>query len=199
MKRLLAITVVLCMTLLIFTSCGKNKKSDTQSLKEALDDIPVTLDSDVSKLLEDLPDADIPDPTKAKIKVSVTLPEGWEEEENDYSIANYMKGPNAITIYEAWSPSGVKDPKGLAEYEKEQLKGSFKDSVFHDIEDTKVAGYDAARMPIDIAIAGIKQRQTYIYFKKGNSFFKIMMAHFLDEDEEVLKEMDSIIESLKVE
>lgn len=87
MKKLSIITLTLCMTLLMLSSCGgKNKKTDGQSLKDAIENLPVELDDDVSKYLDDVADFDILEPTEAKIKVIATLPEGWQEETDENSI-----------------------------------------------------------------------------------------------------------------
>jgi len=200
MKKFLVLTVTLCMALLIFSSCGgKNKKPN--SLKDALDNLPVELDDDTSKLLDDIATAQIPEtkPTEAKIKISATLPEGWEEEKKETAIASYLKGASMIEVFESWKPSEVNDPKGVAEYEKEQIKEHYEGSVFYDIEEVKIAGLDGARLAIDLSFGSIKQRQTYIYFEKGGKYFKLMMAHFLDEDQKVIDEMESIIKSMKIE
>lgn len=199
MKRWFYLLLALCLTLLIFSACaGKNK--DIQSVKDVLDELPVELDADTSKLLDKIDDVEITPPpaTEANIKISAVLPEGWIEEEKKNSIVSYSKETNFVEVLKAWKPDEVKDAKGLAEYEKEVVGDSFEDSVFHDIENTKVSGIDAVRISIDIPIGSIKQRQTYVYFEKGGDFYKIMLASFLD-DEDGMKDMESILESMKIE
>ena len=110
-----------------------------------------------------------------------------------------MKDTSMIDVYEAWAPNEVKDLKGLAEYEQESIKKYFDDAVFYDIENDKIDGLDAIRMPIDISIGKtLKQRQTYIYFKKGGQYFKLMFAHFLDEEQGV-KDIEAILDSIKID
>ncbi|MDD4296540.1 MAG: hypothetical protein PHC69_06230 [Ruminiclostridium sp.] len=202
MKRLFAFIIVISMTLLLFTSCGgKGKKTDAQDMLDVLDDLPVELGDDTKDLLNDIAKVDIPatDATAAKIKISATLPEGWSEEAKSNSIASYIKDTNMVEVFEAWAPSEVKDLKGLAEFEQESIKKYFEDAVFYDMENDKLAGLDAIRMPIDISISKtFKQRQTYIYFKKGGQYFKLMFAHFTDEEQGV-KDIEAIIDSMKIE
>ena len=83
-----------------------------------------------------------------------------------------------------WVPSGVNDPKGVAEAEKEVLAESFEGATITGIEDFSIGGLDGARMDIDLTIGGtIKQTQVYVYFKKGNDFYKIMGAYFSNDEE----------------
>lgn len=202
MKRLFTLIIVILMTLLLFTSCGgKGKKTDNQDMLDVLDDLPVEMDDKAKDLLSDIAKADLPttDGTASKIKISATLPEGWKEEEKSNSIVSYIKDTSMIDVYEAWAPNEVKDLKGLAEYEQESIKKYFDDAVFYDIENDKIDGLDAIRMPIDISIGKtLKQRQTYIYFKKGGQYFKLMFAHFLDEEQGV-KDIEAILDSIKID
>jgi hypothetical protein len=199
MKKQLSFLSVFCLTLIIFSACA-SKGKEAQSLKETLDKLPVELDADTSELLDKIDDIDItaPPASEPKIRISVVLPEGWSEEENDTSIVSYNKDTNFIEVFEVWKPDDVNDLKGFAESEKKTLEETFKDAVFYEIENIKLSGMDAFCMPIDISFAGVKQRQTYIYFEKGGAYYKIMLACFPD-DEAGMKDMESILESMKIE
>lgn len=162
----------ICLILSIFSACG-SKNKDSQTLKDVIGELPVELDADTSELLDKIDDIDVdidttpPPATEAKIEISVVLPEGWIEEEKDSSIASYIKDTNFVEVFEAWKPDEVNDLKGLAEFEKKAVEEYFEDAVFHDVENMKLSGLDAVRMPIDISLGTIKQRQTYVYFDKG--------------------------------
>lgn len=206
MKKAVSLMLIFCLILLVFSACaGKNK--EVQSIKEALDELPVELDDETSELpdkIDDLgkaADVDITPPpaSKAKIKISAVLPEGWTEEKRESSVASYIKDANVIEVFDIEKIYGASSIEELVEFEKETIKSAFGDDAkLYDTENTKVSGMDAIRLPIDVSFAGIKQRQTYIYFEKGGSFYKIVLGCFPD-DEEGMKEMDSIIESMKIE
>ncbi|HEY8499532.1 MAG TPA: hypothetical protein VIL89_02845 [Clostridia bacterium] len=204
-KKSLLLLLIFCMLLPSLTACGKKKSKSAQDgmVDSAIDKAAdlIGLDEDAKDLIKkaaENSDASSQQPVKANIEITVDLPEGWEEKEGVNAIKEYMKGATLVTIMEAWVPSGVNDPKGLAESEKEILSKSFEGAKFSDIGDFSIGGLDAARLDIELTIGGtIKQTQVYIYFKKGNDFYKILGAYFSD-DEEAKNDLFSFLDLIEI-
>ncbi len=190
LKKVLLVLLICCMLLPSLTACGKKKSKSAQDdiIDSAIDEAAdlIGLDDDVKDMIKSSEvDTSDQQPVEADIEIIVDLPEGWEEKEaGANTIKEYEKGTTIVTIMKPWVPSGVNDPKGVAEAEKEVLAESFEGAKISDIEDFSIGGLDGARMDIDLTIGGtIKQTQVYVYFKKGNDFYKIMGAYFSSDEE----------------
>lgn len=190
LKKVLLVLLICCMLLPSLTACGKKKSKSAQDdiIDSAIDEAAdlIGLDDDVKDMIKSSEvDTSDQQPVEADIEIIVDLPEGWEEKEaGANTIKEYEKGTTIVTIMKPWVPSGVNDPKGVAEAEKEVLAESFEGAKISDIEDFSIGGLDGARMDIDLTIGGtIKQTQVYVYFKKGNDFYKIMGAYFSNDEE----------------
>ena len=190
LKKVLLVLLICCMLLPSLTACGKKKSKSAQDdiIDSAIDEAAdlIGLDDDVKDMIKSSEvDTSDQQPVEADIEIIVDLPEGWEEKEaGANTIKEYEKGTTMVTIMKPWVPSGVNDPKGVAEAEKEVLAESFEGAKISDIEDFSIGGLDGARMDIDLTIGGtIKQTQVYVYFKKGNDFYKIMGAYFSSDEE----------------
>lgn len=190
LKKVLLVLLICCMLLPSLTACGKKKSKSAQDdiIDSAIDEAAdlIGLDDDVKDMIKSSEvDTSDQQPVEADIEIIVDLPEGWEEKEaGANTIKEYEKGTTMVTIMKPWVPSGVNDPKGVAEAEKEVLAESFEGATISDIEDFSIGGLDGARMDIDLTIGGtIKQTQVYVYFKKGNDFYKIMGAYFSSDEE----------------
>jgi hypothetical protein len=186
------------------TACGKKKSKSAQDdiIDSAIDEAAdlIGLDDDVKDMIKSSEvDTSDQQPVEADIEITVDLPEGWEEKEaGANTIKEYEKGTTIVTIMKPWVPSGVNDPKGVAEAEKEVLAESFEGAKISDIEDFSIGGLDGARMDIDLTIGGtIKQTQVYVYFKKGNDFYKIMGAYF-SNDEEAKSDLFSFLDLIEI-
>jgi hypothetical protein len=186
------------------TACGKKKSKSAQDdiIDSAIDEAAdlIGLDDDVKDMIKSSEvDTSDQQPVEADIEIIVDLPEGWEEKEaGANTIKEYEKGTTIVTIMKPWVPSGVNDPKGVAEAEKEVLAESFEGAKISDIEDFSIGGLDGARMDIDLTIGGtIKQTQVYVYFKKGNDFYKIMGAYF-SNDEEAKNDLFSFLDLIEI-
>lgn len=190
LKKVLLVLLICCMLLPSLTACGKKKSKSAQDdiIDSAIDEAAdlIGLDDDVKDMIKSSEvDTSDQQPVEADIEIIVDLPEGWEEKEaGANTIKEYEKGTTMVTIMKPWVPSGVNDPKGVAEAEKEVLAESFEGATITGIEDFSIGGLDGARMDIDLTIGGtIKQTQVYVYFKKGNDFYKIMGAYFSSDEE----------------
>ena len=190
LKKVLLVLLICCMLLPSLTACGKKKSKSAQDdiIDSAIDEAAdlIGLDDDVKDMIKSSEvDTSDQQPVEADIEIIVDLPEGWEEKEaGANTIKEYEKGTTMVTIMKPWVPGGVNDPKGVAEAEKEVLAESFEGAKISDIEDFSIGGLDGARMDIDLTIGGtIKQTQVYVYFKKGNDFYKIMGAYFSSDEE----------------
>jgi hypothetical protein len=186
------------------TACGKKKSKSAQDdiIDSAIDEAAdlIGLDDDVKDMIKSSEvDTSDQQPVEADIEIIVDLPEGWEEKEaGANTIKEYEKGTTMVTIMKPWVPGGVNDPKGVAEAEKEVLAESFEGATISDIEDFSIGGLDGARMDIDLTIGGtIKQTQVYVYFKKGNDFYKIMGAYF-SNDEEAKSDLFSFLDLIEI-
>jgi len=205
LKKALLLLLVFCMLLTSLAACGKKKSKSVQEdmVDSAIDKAAdlIGLDEDAKDLIKkaaENSDSSEQQPVEANIEISVDLPEGWEEKEGINTIKEYMKGATMVSIMEAWVPSGVNDPKGIAEAEKEILVESFKDAEFSDIQDYSIGGLNGARIDIELTIGStIKQTQVYIYFKKDNAFYKLMGAYFSD-DEEAKNDLFSFLELIEI-
>lgn len=190
LKKALLVFLIFCLLFSSLTACGKKKSKSAQDdiIDSAIDEAAdlIGLDDDVKDMIKSSEvDTSDQQPVEADIEITVDLPEGWEEKEaGANTIKEYEKGTTIVTIMKPWVPSGVNDPKGVAEAEKEVLAESFEGAKISDIEDFSIGGLDGARMDIDLTIGGtIKQTQVYVYFKKGNDFYKIMGAYFSSDEE----------------
>lgn len=205
-KRFLPAVLVLCLVFSLFTACGKKKtqKDDAQSIADQVEKLPVELDDDTKELLEGIEDIDTgstaPSATQPNIKVTAELPEGWSEKtDNPSSIAYYERETNLVQVMAGWAPSEVKNTKGLAEYEIEQIKEYFEEATYSDIESYKLSGHDGSRMSIDIPITDtMKQTQVYVYLDINGKYYKIMGAYFSDDEQGKL-DVEALIASLKIE
>lgn len=204
LKKVLLVLLICCMLLPSLTACGKKKSKSAQDdiIDSAIDEAAdlIGLDDDVKDMIKSSEvDTSDQQPVEADIEIIVDLPEGWEEKEaGANTIKEYEKGTTMVTIMKPWVPSGVNDPKGVAEAEKEVLAESFEGAKISDIEDFSIGGLDGARMDIDLTIGGtIKQTQVYVYFKKGNDFYKIMGAYF-SNDEEAKSDLFSFLELIEI-
>ncbi|MDI9482099.1 MAG: hypothetical protein QM315_02820 [Bacillota bacterium] len=204
LKKVLLVLLICCMLLPSLTACGKKKSKSAQDdiIDSAIDEAAdlIGLDDDVKDMIKSSEvDTSDQQPVEADIEIIVDLPEGWEEKEaGANTIKEYEKGTTMVTIMKPWVPSGVNDPKGVAEAEKEVLAESFEGATISDIEDFSIGGLDGARMDIDLTIGGtIKQTQVYVYFKKGNDFYKIMGAYF-SNDEEAKSDLFSFLELIEI-
>jgi hypothetical protein len=204
LKKVLLVLLICCMLLPSLTACGKKKSKSAQDdiIDSAIDEAAdlIGLDDDVKDMIKSSEvDTSDQQPVEADIEIIVDLPEGWEEKEaGANTIKEYEKGTTIVTIMKPWVPSGVNDPKGVAEAEKEVLAESFEGAKISDIEDFSIGGLDGARMDIDLTIGGtIKQTQVYVYFKKGNDFYKIMGAYF-SNDEEAKSDLFSFLELIEI-
>ena len=204
LKKVLLVLLICCMLLPSLTACGKKKSKSAQDdiIDSAIDEAAdlIGLDDDVKDMIKSSEvDTSDQQPVEADIEIIVDLPEGWEEKEaGANTIKEYEKGTTMVTIMKPWVPGGVNDPKGVAEAEKEVLAESFEGATISDIEDFSIGGLDGARMDIDLTIGGtIKQTQVYVYFKKGNDFYKIMGAYF-SNDEEAKSDLFSFLELIEI-
>jgi hypothetical protein len=204
LKKVLLVLLICCMLLPSLTACGKKKSKSAQDdiIDSAIDEAAdlIGLDDDVKDMIKSSEvDTSDQQPVEADIEIIVDLPEGWEEKEaGANTIKEYEKGTTMVTIMKPWVPGGVNDPKGVAEAEKEVLAESFEGAKISDIEDFSIGGLDGARMDIDLTIGGtIKQTQVYVYFKKGNDFYKIMGAYF-SNDEEAKSDLFSFLELIEI-
>ncbi len=204
LKKVLLVLLICCMLLPSLTACGKKKSKSAQDdiIDSAIDEAAdlIGLDDDVKDMIKSSEvDTSDQQPVEADIEIIVDLPEGWEEKEaGANTIKEYEKGTTMVTIMKPWVPGGVNDPKGVAEAEKEVLAESFEGAKISDIEDFSIGGLDGARMDIDKTIGGtIKQTQVYVYFKKGNDFYKIMGAYF-SNDEEAKSDLFSFLELIEI-
>lgn len=204
LKKVLLVLLICCMLLPSLTACGKKKSKSAQDdiIDSAIDEAAdlIGLDDDVKDMIKSSEvDTSDQQPVEADIEIIVDLPEGWEEKEaGANTIKEYEKGTTIVTIMKPWVPSGVNDPKGVAEAEKEVLAESFEGAKISDIEDFSIGGLDGARMDIDLTIGGtIKQTQVYVYFKKGNDFYKIMGAYF-SNDEEAKNDLFSFLDLIEI-
>lgn len=204
LKKVLLVLLICCMLLPSLTACGKKKSKSAQDdiIDSAIDEAAdlIGLDDDVKDMIKSSEvDTSDQQPVEADIEIIVDLPEGWEEKEaGANTIKEYEKGTTMVTIMKPWVPSGVNDPKGVAEAEKEVLAESFEGAKISDIEDFSIGGLDGARMDIDLTIGGtIKQTQVYVYFKKGNDFYKIMGAYF-SNDEEAKSDLFSFLDLIEI-
>lgn len=204
LKKVLLVLLICCMLLPSLTACGKKKSKSAQDdiIDSAIDEAAdlIGLDDDVKDMIKSSEvDTSDQQPVEADIEIIVDLPEGWEEKEaGANTIKEYEKGTTMVTIMKPWVPSGVNDPKGVAEAEKEVLAESFEGATISDIEDFSIGGLDGARMDIDLTIGGtIKQTQVYVYFKKGNDFYKIMGAYF-SNDEEAKSDLFSFLDLIEI-
>ena len=204
LKKVLLVLLICCMLLPSLTACGKKKSKSAQDdiIDSAIDEAAdlIGLDDDVKDMIKSSEvDTSDQQPVEADIEITVDLPEGWEEKEaGANTIKEYEKGTTMVTIMKPWVPGGVNDPKGVAEAEKEVLAESFEGAKISDIEDFSIGGLDGARMDIDLTIGGtIKQTQVYVYFKKGNDFYKIMGAYF-SNDEEAKSDLFSFLELIEI-
>lgn len=204
LKKVLLVLLICCMLLPSLTACGKKKSKSAQDdiIDSAIDEAAdlIGLDDDVKDMIKSSEvDTSDQQPVEADIEIIVDLPEGWEEKEaGANTIKEYEKGTTMVTIMKPWVPGGVNDPKGVAEAEKEVLAESFEGAKISDIEDFSIGGLDGARMDIDLTIGGtIKQTQVYVYFKKGNDFYKIMGAYF-SNDEEAKNDLFSFLELIEI-
>lgn len=204
LKKVLLVLLICCMLLPSLTACGKKKSKSAQDdiIDSAIDEAAdlIGLDDDVKDMIKSSEvDTSDQQPVEADIEIIVDLPEGWEEKEaGANTIKEYEKGTTMVTIMKPWVPGGVNDPKGVAEAEKEVLAESFEGAKISDIEDFSIGGLDGARMDIDLTIGGtIKQTQVYVYFKKGNDFYKIMGAYF-SNDEEAKSDLFSFLDLIEI-
>lgn len=204
LKKVLLVLLICCMLLPSLTACGKKKSKSAQDdiIDSAIDEAAdlIGLDDDVKDMIKSSEvDTSDQQPVEADIEIIVDLPEGWEEKEaGANTIKEYEKGTTMVTIMKPWVPGGVNDPKGVAEAEKEVLAESFEGAKISDIEDFSIGGLDGARMDIDLTIGGtIKQTQVYVYFKKGNDFYKIMGAYF-SNDEEAKNDLFSFLDLIEI-
>ncbi|NLV62558.1 MAG: hypothetical protein GXY12_04065 [Clostridiaceae bacterium] len=204
LKKVLLVLLICCMLLPSLTACGKKKSKSAQDdiIDSAIDEAAdlIGLDDDVKDMIKSSEvDTSDQQPVEADIEIIVDLPEGWEEKEaGANTIKEYEKGTTMVTIMKPWVPGGVNDPKGVAEAEKEVLAESFEGATISDIEDFSIGGLDGARMDIDLTIGGtIKQTQVYVYFKKGNDFYKIMGAYF-SNDEEAKSDLFSFLDLIEI-
>lgn len=206
LKKALLLLLIFCILLSSLGACGKKKSKSVQDdiVDSAIDEAAdlIGLDEDTKDFIKEAAentDASSQQPVEADIEIIVDLPEGWEEKEaGANTIKEYEKGTTMVTIMKPWVPGGVNDPKGVAEAEKEVLAESFEGAKISDIEDFSIGGLDGARMDIDLTIGGtIKQTQVYVYFKKGNDFYKIMGAYF-SNDEEAKSDLFSFLELIEI-
>lgn len=206
LKKVLLVLLICCMLLPSLSACGKKKSKSVpddiidSSIVEAADSIGLSDDmKDLIKETADNLDTSDQQPVEANIEITVDLPEGWEEKEpGANTIKEYAKDAAVVSIMQPWVPDGVNDPKGVAEAEKEALKDAFGNAEFSDIQDYTIGGLDAARMDIVLTIGDtMKQTQVYVYFKKGNDFYKVMGAYF-SNDEEAKNDVLSFLDLIEI-
>lgn len=214
MKKFLAILMVCCIVLTMLTGCAGVKKKgeepardnssvskdDIDEALDTLEDAGVTLDSDLSDLLEDIDqeDIDAAAAANANVKVTADLPEGWELDKDSPLPLSARNGFNMVMVTTAAMP-GTNSAKEAAEEAIEQIKEYFEDAEYSAVEEKKIAGYDGAGYYMDISITqSMVQRQEYFYFQKDDQLFMIQGAYMAD-DEAGANEVRKVMESIKIE
>ncbi len=204
-KRLIPILLVVAMMFSVFTACGRKKtpEDEINAAREQIEDLPVQLDDKTEELLDKAENIDtdnIPALAPANIKVTVDLPEGWEEDKDTTNVVvAYKKDTNMFNLMQGYAYSEVNNAKDLAKLDLEQLKEYFEDAAFSEVEDITVAGMEGYKYSIEISITeSMKQVQMYVYFEKGGDYYKVMSAWF-SNDEEGKEDIEHILTSMKIE
>lgn len=205
LRKLVPILLALAMVFSMMTACGKKKVKDDDigSIREQIEELPVELDDNTKELLDKIDSADTgstaPAAPAVNFQVTVDLPEGWVEKEDQTNIAAYEKETNMVNVMAGYAPSEVKNVTELAAYEREQIKEYFEDAVFSEVESYQISGMQGAWISMEITIGKtMKQTQSYVYFEKGGKYYKIMIAYFSD-DEQGKKDTEAILASMKIE
>ncbi|NLO38332.1 MAG: hypothetical protein GX115_02510 [Ruminiclostridium sp.] len=204
-KRLIPILLVVAMLFSVFTACGKKKtpKDEISTAREQIEDLPVQLDDKTEALLdkaENIDTGNVPTLAPANIKVTVDLPEGWEEDKDSTNVVvAYIKDTNIFNLMQSYAYSEVNYAKDLAKLEMEQIKEYFEEAAYSELEAVTVAGLEGCKFSMELAITeSMKQTQMYVYFEKGGNYYKVMSAWF-SNDEEGKEDIEHILASMKIE
>lgn len=203
-KRLKPVMLVLCLAFLILAGCDGSKESKSgkegalRSKPDQIDNNPVQKVNN-NELPENNADTGSADPIP-EVKITVDLPEGWDDTSGQKNtLASYERETNMVQVTAAWAPREVQNTKDFAEYEKEQIKDYFENAVFSDIESYTLSGLEGSCMTIDITISkNIKQKQIYVFINKDGKYYKVVAVFFVD-DKKIEKDVETIMNSMKIE
>ncbi|HOQ07832.1 MAG TPA: hypothetical protein PK127_02555 [Clostridiales bacterium] len=188
LKKVLAAVLVLCMMLAALTACGITGTGNGTG-------------GDASGTGENTGEAGPNAADPASIKVTVDLPDGWEEKAGNFANYQAVKGTSMFTVTSSKKPS---DDDDIAEYVNKNIdimKQAFGDAVYSATEKTDIDGTEGVRFHMDIETSGIKQRQIYCYYFKHGLVIMVQGAYLLDEDdaEATDAEIEKLFSSVKTE
>ena len=203
-KRLIPILLVVAMLFSVFTACGKKKtpKDEISTAREQIEDLPVQLDDKTEALLdkaENIDTGNVPTLAPANIKVTVDLPEGWEEDKDSTNVVvAYIKDTNIFNLMQSYAYSEVNNAKDLAKLEMEQIKEYFEEAAYSELEAVTVAGWKGVSFD-GACHHRVNETDTDVrLFRKGGNYYKVMSAWF-SNDEEGKEDIEHILASMKIE
>ncbi len=170
MKKAIVLTLVLCCGVLL-SGCTKDNTND-----------------DNNSQVEET----------RKLELKVTVPEGWEKNEDSVLDVQYQKGTASFIV--KVEPFGTTDLDEVITKAKEIFEDSFDNVKFiGDVKDRKISGFDAKEFEFTTTIYGLDMRYKYAYTVVNNEIYAITLADLDSTFANNSADFDAILKGIKFE
>lgn len=181
MKKILSI--LLCFLIIAMVAgCSKNNTSSTAS-------------SDTSSTQSNSSNSTKPS-EDSKLKVSVTLPDGWKAVEGSSIEYHYMKNTASFMVKEETLYRGDTLDK-VADEAIEIFKKSFNNlELVGNREQIKVGGFDAVKLSFTCEVSKINMKYTYVYLFLNNKVCAITFGDKVDTFDSLSQDYTYILDHI---
>lgn len=178
LKKVLAAVLALCMMFAALAGCGITPGTE-----------------------EDTGEAGSKAADPASIRVTVDLPDGWEEKPNNFANYQAVKETSMFTVTSSRKLSSDNDIVEYVNKDIDTMKQAFGDAEFSGTEKIDIDETEGVRFHADFEISGMKQRQIYCYYFKHGLVIMVQGAYMLNEDNAgaASAEIEKLISSVKTE
>lgn len=104
---------------------------------------------------------------------SITVPEGWNRNNESKALAQYQSDKGALIIVAETMPSDAAAPDAYMELVRKKFMETFKNCVFEETVAGKKGAHDSRRMKLSIAMYGMKMKYDVLYVFKGNKAYSL--------------------------
>lgn len=134
-----------------------------------------------------------------EVKVAVTPPEGWEEQDDSTALASYMKDTSSFMVIPEKVAADVDGLDGFLAKAQERLLQTFEDPELSSVENVKVDGYDGRKFFFTTKVAGMPFKYLIIYVFRDGYIYHLQGCALGDDFDALLPEFEAFISSFRFE
>jgi len=135
-----------------------------------------------------------------KMKITVSLPSGWEKVQGSVLEHQYLKNGASFMIKEEFALNGMALDNAVKEA-KQQIGKYFKKVEFADDERVKVNGHNAQSVTFTYSVnmrqTEMKMKMNSIYLIVNSKCYNISFGSILDNFKEISSDIPQILQGIK--